>query len=129
MNLTNESVPRVTMQPWVRFPSTWRDPVGKLLTNRRIHQLQLEGRYGPEAKRLAEEREKARQGKIVRLGGRIYSCSCGETLRVRLLGYAYLPSLGWWCPKCVTLWRDKRDRERERERELRERLQAGTLYE
>ncbi len=43
------------------IPSTWRDPIGPLLTNRRISFYQLEGRYGPEAQAVAQHYATAAQ--------------------------------------------------------------------
>ena len=47
-----QSLPQVTKDPFVRLPSTWRDAIGKRLTDARILKYQREGRYGEAAKLL-----------------------------------------------------------------------------
>ena len=68
-----ESLPTVTKDPTVHLPSTWRDAIGKKLTNAKISRYQKQGRYGedykPEDKkqkreRLKRERRAAKQASI-----------------------------------------------------------------
>ena len=43
-----ESLPRVTKDPKVRLPSTWRDAIGAPLTDSMIRKYSKQGRYGEE---------------------------------------------------------------------------------
>lgn len=93
------------------IPSTWRDPIGKLLTNRRINQLIREGYYGPTMKLPPPTRGKC-------LG-------CGGFSGTKYVTYNYLPSWGIWCPGCI----DKIRREIELEKELNRRIREARKVE
>jgi hypothetical protein len=43
----NERTPSVCMDAHIRMPSSWKDAVGAVLTDKRIRFYQERGRYGP----------------------------------------------------------------------------------
>lgn len=83
------------MDTRVHIRSTWRDPIGPLLTTRRIRQRKLEGWYGPQMKLRAEQRVlSVNNGVVVRC------CVCDGLAGVRFLKFSYLPKTGNYCLKC-----------------------------
>jgi hypothetical protein len=104
----------VSMRPDCRFPSTWRDPVGKPLTNGRITRLMRDGWYGPDAKQAVEAR-------IARTGI-IYRCSCGQ-IATGFYRFSYLPKQGNYCTLCVKRFRAERDKAKELDRKWKENLE------
>ena len=99
-----EWTPSINMDPSTHLPSTWKGPIGRPLTNRRINQYAAEGRYGPQAK------EKAR-AKMVTRSGIVLRCECGASENIRYLKWSYLPKRGWYCLLCVSKYQQERDRE------------------
>lgn len=98
------SLPSVTMDPRCHLPSTWRDAIGAVLTNRKINEYTKIGYYGIQAK------EKA-QAKIATKNGIIYRCGCGRMDGVRFLRYNYLPKPDWYCKACLAEYQKQRDLE------------------
>lgn len=99
---------RVTMDTTARLPSTWRNGIGKTLTNRRIAEYQREGRYGSGL--LLPPVDDAKP-----------CCQCKSTINTRQCGFEYLPKSGVYCKKCLAGWRVERDQKaelRKREQEL-----------
>src|SRR6266850_1302765 len=94
--------------------STWKDAIGKTLTNRRIAKLMLEGHYGP----VAREKQ-LKRGEFRATKGLIFRCACGSTKDVRYLRYAYLPKPDNYCPICLAQHRNEKDRELELARRVR----------
>lgn len=100
----------------VPIRSTWKDPIGKPLTNRRIAFYQREGRYGREA----QERALA---SCVDVNGFVNRCcepGCNTYINVRWCTFLYLPKVGYYCPKC----RQKHRNEALKEKELNKRIIA-----
>lgn len=89
-----------------RIASGWKDPIGKLLTDRRIAQLQREGKYGPLYK-LPPRSSGACAG-------------CHRTPETRKVSFAYLPKPGVWCPDCIDRWREVDRKDRELRKRIRE---------
>lgn len=87
-----------------RIRSTWRDPIGKPLTDRRISALMKAGYYG---------KEFIIPGKICESPG------CGRDT-TRLVGYAYLPKKGYYCDVCLDRYREEHKQELELRRKIRE---------
>ena len=81
----------------VPIRSTWRDPIGKPLTDRRILNRMKEGWYGPEAKRVALLKER----KTGLPEGVIARCQCGELRGVQYYSYSYLERHGFYCKTCL----------------------------
>ena len=115
MNL--QQVPGVCMDPHIHLASTWRTGVGKLLTNRRIRELELEGYYGKERQLRAHKKVL-----LTRRGDPI-ACACGEAIGVKFLRWSYLPKAGHYCPKCVKRFQAERDREAEERRSWQVRME------
>src|SRR5258705_10446368 len=74
-------VPVMVKTEWTPGPcstipirSTWKDAIGKTLTNRRIAKLMLEGHYGPVARAKQLKRGESRTTK-----GLIFRCAWGST--------------------------------------------------
>lgn len=76
--------------------STWRDPIGPVLTDRRILNRQKQGWYGEHAKQqaLACSKTLMPHGVIVR-------CSCGENRGIKHYTFKYLEKPGFYCPACL----------------------------
>ncbi len=98
------------MDPRVRMRSTWRDPIGKPLTDSAILRYMRNGRYGPELQRAAREAEKA-------VTGSVFRCDCGARDEVRYMTYSYLPRPGYFCPACRARYREGAQREKEQRKE------------
>ncbi len=105
----------MNMNPSVHIASTWRDPIGPMLTNARIRRYMLEGWYGPVVKAKAE--------RSIAPSAIVNRCACG-TIATRYARFAYLPKAGFYCAKCIALYRTQRDAEKEKSRQLRERILA-----
>lgn len=103
---------RVTMDPRAHLPSTWRDAIGKPLTDRRIKFYQSQGRLGG--------------GSIMTLppvtGPRC--CSCQGVSNVKRRDYSYLPKAGYWCELCLERERNSRDKDKELARLVKERRRS-----
>lgn len=76
--------------------STWKDPIGHILTDRRILKRQKQGYY-----EKAEQERALNKGKQLLPHGMVARCKCGETRSLRFLKYAYLPCPGIYCPTCL----------------------------
>jgi len=75
--------------------STWRDPIGKKLTNRIIANREAEGWYGPEAQ---EKAQRTPSGSL----GIVFRClECGTRNGVHYLRHSYLPKPGDYCKRCA----------------------------
>lgn len=118
MNEIRYSLPSVTKDPSARLPSTWRDPIGPLLTNRRIALRTREGWYGEAAKQAAQQRLKSDQ---LRRYGIVMRCACGRS-DASYMAYSYLPQSGYYCPVCRELHRSKVRRTVELDRQWKERM-------
>lgn len=106
----------VNLDPDVRFPTGWKMPVGKPLTNARIAFYAREGRYGKAAQDVALKKVTVRNGIVLRC------CQCQSSINVKYLRWSYLPNPGHFCAKCVAVLKDARDREREQEKKFNEAL-------
>ena len=118
-----EWVPERPKDEHSRLPSTWRQPIGKELTDRVIFQRALEGWYGVEWKNraLATQRIKAAKRLLLTPSGRVETCACGETQGVTYRRWSYLPKPGLYCRLCIARYQGERDKEanqRARWREL-----------
>lgn len=84
------------MTPDYRIPikSTWRDPIGKPLTNRAITERMKQGWYGVTARFAALA--KTPKSDFVH---RCEHEGCGETLGVKHLSFKYLPKPMFLCPR------------------------------
>lgn len=104
-------IPTVTKDPTVRFPSTWKDPKGKPLTDSMIRQYAREGRYGPAEQQRQQMRDAARlfDGILV-LGNLCLTCKKVVGTYQR---FSYLPKAGHYCLKCRNEHRDEAERQRE----------------
>lgn len=105
----------VSHDPRCRFPSTWRDPIGKPLTNARIRALQRDGWYGQEVKAALERKA------IHRSPGIIFRCACGAVAKGHY-AYLYLPKPGDYCAICLLRYRTAAKKERELDRQFKENL-------
>jgi hypothetical protein len=101
------------MDPRVHVRSTWRDPIGTLLTNRRILERMRQGWYGPQLQEKAKARATLRTAYVFR-------CACGIAEDVRFLHYSYLPQAGWYCPRCLAKYRKENQQEKELKRRYHE---------
>lgn len=114
-----ETLPTVTKDPRVRFPSTWRPAIGKPLTNHAITKYARLGRYGKEAQLQAL----ATRSKHVQLLDKALCCHCGQPhVGNRFLRFFYLPKTGVYCPLCLAKLREERDKDRSQSREWKERM-------
>lgn len=103
----HESTPGVSHDPGVRFPSTWRQPVGKPLTSRRITELQREGYYGAALK--LPPKVDARP-----------CLHCKSTINTWWMAYGYLPTCGVYCSLCRKAFKDEGLKAKEQRRAERE---------
>lgn len=107
-------VPSITKNPLVRFPSTWRDPVGKPLTDSAIAQYAREGAYGPAEQLKQQQRDHAKiiDG-ILRLGQTCQHCkdAIGQYMR-----FSYLPCAGYYCNACREDFKHEEQKKREARR-------------
>lgn len=94
------------MDPLAHLPSTWRQGIGKVLTNKRIIEYQREGRYGSA---LVLPPIKGPQ-----------CLGCQTTSNTRRYNYEYLPQAGAWCKVCLDGHRVVRDKDRELKKKLKE---------
>lgn len=92
--------------------STWKPPIGKLLTNRRIRELMQEGHYGPLMKLPP------------RSSGYCIEPGCGRHEFTRRASYNYLPKWGVYCPVCLDKYKEKARLERELRKKIREAREA-----
>ncbi len=109
-------VPKVERTEWVPGPcsnapirSTWRDAIGKPLTNRSIARYQNEGKLGGTPKQRSEPKSFV-----------VFRCACGVKEEVRFLTYKYLPNSGYYCPRCLAQYR----RQKELEQQLASRVRG-----
>ena len=80
----------------VPIKSTWRDPIGKQLTNRIIANRIREGWYGEAMKLAALAKLPVHQ-----TDGTLNRCACGELRGVRWYDYKYLEQPAFLCPRCL----------------------------
>ncbi len=104
-----ELIPTVTKNPHIRFPSTWKDPRGKPLTDSAIRQYARKGLYGPDEQRKQQARDKAviRAG-IVMLAQLCQNCKDNKTLGA-YMNFSYLPKAGYYCDTCRTHFKDEKE--------------------
>jgi len=92
-------IPTVTKNPHIRFPSTWKDALGKPLTDRVIEQYIREGRYTKELQLAQLARDKANV-----VNGRTMLAKPCEVCKDGTLGnfmqFSYLPQAGYYCNSC-----------------------------
>ena len=119
LNMTTESVPHISMDPAVRFPSTWRQPIGKLLTTRIINQRALEGYYGPIAKLRAEKSKAIIDGRVVKCQG---LCGGENIANMGFKKWSYLPKAGWYCSACTKAYRAMVEHEKSLSQSLASRI-------
>ena len=102
-----ECVPSVTKVA-CHFPSTWRDAIGKSLTDKAIEQYCREGFYGPDEQRKQKARDKANvvNGKVM-LARPCERCADGKKLG-NFMRFAYLPKAGYYCDACRTYYKKER---------------------
>ena len=100
----------ITLDPSVHIGSGWRQPIGKLLTNRRILELQRQGFYGRRAQEIATA-SLVRRNKDGTASPQ--ACACGEILGVKFYNYSYLGHAQHLCRKCLEVKRAEHDRERQ----------------
>jgi hypothetical protein len=100
-----------------RLLSTWRDPIGKPLTDRIITHRIKEGWYGEALKR--QLLDKLPYG---RTHGMVDRCGCGETKGVKWLTFKYLPKPGFYCAHCRVRERNLAIKNREQEKRFREKI-------
>ena len=103
----------VTMDPHVHLPSTWRDALGKPLTNAAIARYAREGWYGPEVKKDFDRAH----------NGIVHRCKCGSDT-TRFAAYPYLPGEGYWCKRCIGFYRSQREKEQRLRATLKQRILA-----
>ena len=105
------------MDSATHFPSTWRQPIGKLLSSRRIGQYALVGRYGPEMKRAELKKQAEKKNRV------IAECvGCGSKGEVLYRSYEYLEQKGYWCNICIATIRESREQERELAAKVRQQM-------
>jgi hypothetical protein len=94
------TIPTITKNPHVRFPSTWRDAIGKPLTDSQIRQYAREGFYGPDEKQkqLARDHAKIVEG-VLMLARPCETCKDNKTLG-SFMRFSYLPKAGYYCDTC-----------------------------
>lgn len=109
----------VPKDPCLHIRSTWRDPIGVPLTNRRILNRTKEGWYGETAKLAALK--KIKLSTPVK-SGFVERCECGTQLGVSYLSFKYLPKPGFYCPACRLKHRALHDKDEEREKEFNKRV-------
>ena len=108
-----QTVPSVTMDPSVYLPSTWRNPIGALLTSRRITQYMREGRYGKEAQAAASQSKSLKP-----------CAKCGSE-HASFLRFSYLPHAMWCCHLCREAFRSDHEKAEALEHALREKVRAA----
>lgn len=117
-----EFVPTITKNPSVRFPSTWRDAIGKPLTDSAILAYIREGRYGPDLQRrqLARDHATIVQGRII-LARKCCECdNLGNFMR-----FNYLPKAGYYCDHCRNVHKSEKEQAERKRRAFRD----GTAFE
>ncbi len=131
---THESLPTIPMDSSLHFRSSWREPIGKPLSNRAIAEYARLGRYGPEAQRRAKASHIDRAtGRIIQCcGAQIVADSSGKPVRivcnsveVKFLRWNYLPKSGYYCKACVARYRE----ESNKEQVLSSKIRAARLVE
>lgn len=108
------------MDPHIPLRSSWRDAIGKPLTNGIIRNRTKQGFYGEEAKLIALKHVEAKTGFIER-------CTCGQKLGVKFLKFKYLPKPGYYCDACRLIHREAQAKQEEREQELNSRLKQARI--
>lgn len=110
--------------------STWRDPIGSLLTNARITKWAKLGWYGEAAKRRAlAKTAKQKAQKSGSKSGFVDRCSCGSVENVRYLKFSYLPKPGFYCHVCLCAIRSERDKQAVLDKALEEKIARIRLME
>lgn len=108
VSISQTGLGKVSMDTTVHIRSGWPQQRGKALTNRRIAELQREGRYGSGLKLPPLDNAKP-------------CCECKTKVNTRQCDYAYLPKCGVYCAGCRTKHREvmlKAKDELKREKEL-----------
>lgn len=108
----------------VPIRSTWRDPIGPMLTNRRIAQHIREGWYGEgrRRKQLEKDYQRAARTDIV------FRCpGCGTDKAVRFIRYSYMPKAGYWCNACREIHRSNAERDAKLTREFKARVEKAVM--
>lgn len=98
------------MNPRARVPSSWRDPIGKPLTDSIIRQYAREGVYGPDEQRKQQAIDHANiVDGVLRLGQQCQGCkdAIGQYMR-----FSYLPCAGYYCNTCREGYKHAREEER-----------------
>lgn len=106
--MITESLPKVLMSPSCYLPSTWRDPIGPVLTNRAIIKRALEGWYGPVAKLRAEKSKAIVGGRVIKCQG---LCNGDNNATMGFLKWSYLPKAGYYCATCTKAYRAMKEKE------------------
>lgn len=106
-----------TPEPDTTIPlrSTWRQAIGKPLSNAAIARYAREGRYGLRLQQIFR--------RLKHDDGLVHRCACGSN-ETRYLRFSYLPCKGWYCLRCVAAYRAKRDHEAEADRRFNELVQS-----
>src|SRR5438874_13586522 len=104
-----EFIPAVTKAK-VWFPSTWKDAIGRPLTDAAIRQYAREGFYGPDEQRRQRARDKANvvDGKVM-LARPCERCADGKKLG-NFMRFAYLPHAGYYCDACRTYYKKEKEK-------------------
>ena len=105
-------VPTITKDPLVHLPSTWKDPIGKPLTDSAIEQYAREGFYGPDekAKQLARDHARIVAG-VLMLARLCELCKDGKTLG-QFMNFSYLPRAGYYCNSCREAFKHEKEAKR-----------------
>lgn len=101
-----------------RIKSTWRDPIGKPLTDRLINKRAKEGFYGLAAKQAALNKTENK--------GFVDRCQCGEWRGIKWLDFSYLPKPGFYCHSCRLIEKSRGEKRKEIEKQFRKKV---TQYE
>jgi len=109
----SDFTPSVTMDPSVYLRSSWRDPIGALLNNRRITEYARLGRYG-----------KAMKDSVDRKRG-LRPCQDCHSPYASFLRFSYLPKAMWCCEVCRAGYRAGHEKAERLEKELRDRIRAA----
>lgn len=113
----------VPMDPHIHLRSSWRDAIGKPLTNGIIRNRIKQGFYGEEAKLVEFKKVESKTGFIERC------CveACGQKLGVRFLKFKYLPKNGFYCEVHRALFREQSAKDAEQEKEINSRLKQARI--
>lgn len=93
--------------------STWKGPIGKLLTNRKIAEYARAGRY-PSLLVLPPLANP--------------KCECGST-ETRYMDWKFLPKGGNYCSACRIKYKNARDKQRELDETMEEKMRDAKRME